>query len=281
MKKLSIYTIIFCLATLQYACKRCNDPSNPDCKNYDPCFGKTAASADFDIFERNRWKGGSNWIEVKSDTIIYGAFGVFRAKQSPDNDLEYSWKIGFMDKEFTEPEVRLQFMSDVFGQTLPIRLITTKKQGQTCITNPKELRDTVIKYLHITSPMRSRIFGKYEGQEMNKDGSLKKYTLEIVPKQDPWNQFGPETLETISFKNINDLGCYEESEFLDEKSLFYNTFRGVPVYINGCGIDNVYNFLSIDSLKFENSYIFINYRIRFSNTFEYTDYKTFKGKKIN
>jgi hypothetical protein len=266
---------------LQYACKRCNDPSNPDCKNYDPCYGKTAASADFDIFERNRWKGGANWIEVKSDTIIYGAFGVFRAKQNPDNDIEYNWKIGFMEQEFTEPEVRLIFGNEVFGQTLPIRLITTKKQDQTCITNPKELRDTVTKFLHITSPMRSRIFGKYEGEQLSEDGTFKKYTLEIVPKQDPWSQLGPETLKTISFKNIDNLGCYEESTFLDEKSLFFNSFSGVPVYANGCVFDNEYNFLSIDSLKVENSQIFIKYRIRFSNTFEYTDSKIFIGEKTN
>ncbi len=276
--------LLIIIASLQYACKRCNDPSNPDCKNYDPCYGKTAASADFDILERNRWKGGSNWIEVKSDTIIYGAFGVFRAKQSPDNDLEYSWKIGFMDKEFTEPEVRLQFMSDVFGQTLPIRLITTKKQEQTCITDPKELRDTVIKYLHITSPMRSRIFGKFEGEELSEDGTFKKYTLEIVPKQGFSTPSQPEPLETITFKNINDLGCYEESYFLDRSYLFHSLYMGLIDYNVFCQVnDNKIARVLVDSLRTVDNNIYIKYKVSTAKTgqsFSFGDWKIFRGNRL-
>jgi hypothetical protein len=287
MKKLSILIFIFCLASLQYACKRCNDPGNPDCKNYDPCYGKTAASADFDIFERGRWRGGSNWIETKSDTIIYDSFAVFRANQSENNDLEYSWKIGFMEKEFTEPEVSLQFMEDVFGQTLPIRLIVTKKQGQTCITNPHELRDTVIKFLHITSPQRSRIFGKYVGEQLNRDFTKINYTLEITPLPDSLGEYTnwPEHLLSISFKNINNLGCYEDAPILYDQSIFYKAFRGGSAYDLYCDVQNYrIRGLFIDSLSVNNDEIYLKFMLNLYNSEGQggynNDWKIFSGKRI-
>ena len=47
MKQLIIFA---CITLLFYACKKhhhCNDASNPNCENYDPCFGKSTIDTAF------------------------------------------------------------------------------------------------------------------------------------------------------------------------------------------------------------------------------------------
>ena len=53
------FLVIFCLGNLVFmnACKHdcipCEDPTNPDCSNYDPCYGKHRVTADFYIYENH------------------------------------------------------------------------------------------------------------------------------------------------------------------------------------------------------------------------------------
>lgn len=55
MKKLTLLTLSLLLITA--SCKdepdnKCYDASNPDCENYNPCFGTSPVSADFVMSER-------------------------------------------------------------------------------------------------------------------------------------------------------------------------------------------------------------------------------------
>lgn len=74
------------MTVLFVACKKnCNDRSNSDCKNYDPCLGKSPVSADF-VFEVNL---NGKWYQVED---VYSEDNVrFRAVQSL---TDYSWTLG-------------------------------------------------------------------------------------------------------------------------------------------------------------------------------------------
>lgn len=72
------------------ACKKCKDPSNPDCDNYDPCYGSSEVSADFRIFET---RGQADCVipDIESNTFTDLSFVRFTANQDLD---EYHWIVG-------------------------------------------------------------------------------------------------------------------------------------------------------------------------------------------
>ena len=75
------------------SCKKCLDPTNPNCSNYNPCSGKMETSANFVIEEYLcNWEGDEIWIE--SDTFSGNRMDSkirFRALYDADS---FIWQIG-------------------------------------------------------------------------------------------------------------------------------------------------------------------------------------------
>ena len=46
------------------ACKKCSDPNNPTCRNYDPCYGQTQVSAMFVFEQNNSYSSGIYLIKL-------------------------------------------------------------------------------------------------------------------------------------------------------------------------------------------------------------------------
>ncbi len=81
------FTLVGLLLTIDSCRKiRCNDPSNPECENYEPCDPKLWANADFELYEYN---GGS--INYETDTM--DAYNSLYAKSKYINDT-IIWLIG-------------------------------------------------------------------------------------------------------------------------------------------------------------------------------------------
>ena len=59
--------------------KPCQDPSNPDCENYDPCYGKKAPSADFIIGQSSpqSYFGMASFEFISDDTLFFPFFWPF------------------------------------------------------------------------------------------------------------------------------------------------------------------------------------------------------------
>ena len=73
-------------------CKKdtiCNDPTDPNCKNYDPCYGKTPVSADFGIYE------GINGAQAfnEADTIFIYSYVLLKTKNVKAKDINVTWKV--------------------------------------------------------------------------------------------------------------------------------------------------------------------------------------------
>jgi hypothetical protein len=134
--------------------KKCYDPTNPQCEDYDPCYGKKKVSAQFTIHEAvaNR---SEEWKYYDTDTIFTDA-----AYFTPlEDNAQYEWHIG-ADVLTTKKVTRTQFPR---GQTIPITLIVTKTPDKSCFPNDTG-RDSVTRWMHITAPNEpSKVFGAFKG----------------------------------------------------------------------------------------------------------------------
>ena len=109
------YTSLVILAILHFyvitGCKheRCNDPSNPNCSNYDPNYGKPSAA--FTMRQSMKpfgWQDKEEEIAEFCDTIVACNSGVlFTAKE--ENALRYEWTIGNDNRILRTREVALRF----------------------------------------------------------------------------------------------------------------------------------------------------------------------------
>jgi hypothetical protein len=112
--KIILASIVYfgiCVLVFEACCKRkCNDVSNPDCENYDPCYGKKV-SVDFgfrkpvwnDITDRFFW---TKEYERYTDTVIFGNgidFDYF-GDSLPSN--KYKWQFEGMTQTFNEKALR-------------------------------------------------------------------------------------------------------------------------------------------------------------------------------
>jgi len=102
-----IFFIAFVII-LNLGCKKhhkCNDASNPDCPNYDPCFGKSAIDTAFLVLQPY---GGfpppsDECLMPSYDTIYGGGTGMrIEAPKNNSSSSTYSWTIG------TDPKVYKQ-----------------------------------------------------------------------------------------------------------------------------------------------------------------------------
>ena len=99
MKKFNSIFIITTFVLLALgSCKKekpCQDPSNPDCENYDPCYGKKAPSADFIIGQSsNQSYFGMKSYEFVSDDTMFAPFYWPVTFMAKEQDAEYEWELG-------------------------------------------------------------------------------------------------------------------------------------------------------------------------------------------
>ncbi len=135
MKELKIFILLlgfFGLITLQSCKDCCEDPTNPDCDNYDPCYGKKPTSAHFIIEESLR----DYWIE--GDTVSgVGNISAVRFTASQDAD-SFIWTIGseiIHQKSF----IRNDFPNDEY---IPVTLVVINKSPNKACFPHDDGRDT-------------------------------------------------------------------------------------------------------------------------------------------
>lgn len=152
------FTVLFALflAAASMGCNRCDDPANPECRNYDPCFVRGAVSAEFEMYENSMW-----WPEqlpVDSQINSCNAL-VLTAKQDLDS---YEWQIG------TEPTPRMgRTVTVTFGcapfNRIAIRLIVKGQPNLACDPDDDGI-DTVMKYVAVRPFDSLMIAGRFKGR---------------------------------------------------------------------------------------------------------------------
>ena len=145
MRKESIILVVwyFCII-LSSCCKdKCQDPSNPECSNYNPCYGKAEVSAAFEIYDKPQGARINEFIDwnyaIDVDTI-YSNKATFTALEK---DAQYEWQIG--TEIYTTQSVSL---SDFPNQTnVEVKLIVSKTPNKQCFPND-DGKDTVTRVFH-------------------------------------------------------------------------------------------------------------------------------------
>lgn len=136
MKKFTtlIFLLVIGLTTVTlHSCKDdCQDPSNSDCSNYDPCYGKEKTSAYFIVEESL----GDKWIEC--DTIVgRGNVSAVRFTALQDAD-SFIWKIG-SETIHTKSFIRQGFPQK---EHIPVSLIVVNHNPNTACFPNDNGRDT-------------------------------------------------------------------------------------------------------------------------------------------
>ena len=161
--------VIFCVGihvfinSCKEDCLQCDDPTNPDCINYDPCNGKNRVTADFYIYENHEGLDpDSGWEYYDTDTLL-GQSVLLVAKETKDKngkDVHYTWILGGETISGTNVKsiTRYAFPSN---EKIPVTLIVNKEPHLDCYPDD-DGRDTVTRYM--VFPHISGITPKWQGE---------------------------------------------------------------------------------------------------------------------
>jgi hypothetical protein len=177
-KSILIAVVVYCVVCVVVfsACckKKCNDVSNPECGNYNPCLAKKV-TADFNIYERSFYANiDSLWL---TDTTV-GWDVVFEPKFK--NATSYTWKIGA--GTYAKQKLSLSFNSAKDSAIIPITLTVHKKPDLDCY--PQD--DSIITFTKnlVIDRTNNKYYGKWEGYYT--DSPKVKSVIDIRQATHPW-----------------------------------------------------------------------------------------------
>ncbi len=159
-----VLLVLWVMASISIqSCKKdcCNDPTNPDCKNYDPCYGKEPANASFNFYldlsnEYGKYHYNTDTIEMREG----GYSALVHFKVDDKNVDSCWWTVGKDARVFTQKEFYLTF--NLWNSPIQVTLIVDKHNAKACHPD-KPIRDTFTKVLTLMPLGSSNIFGKYLG----------------------------------------------------------------------------------------------------------------------
>jgi hypothetical protein len=130
MKNFNAFAILLLIAIpfLNSCCKKCQDPSNSECENYDPCFSEKPVSASFKILETVTGYTPF-WQNYDTDTLA-SSYAKFEADIE---GAEYKWEIGA--KTYTEKSFSQSFIGVADKTVIPVTLIVKKQPNKGCNPN--------------------------------------------------------------------------------------------------------------------------------------------------
>jgi hypothetical protein len=182
---------VFCIAYLQ-SCRekeeeRCQEPSNPECENYNPCLNAKPTSAAFTIEEivipqlNLDLMPHNHSLRYETDTIMrYNNEVIFTCLQKADS----IWWI-FDDTEMRQSWQQKQSITIRFGnignpEKTPVRVkitcVVKNNKPNTCFPNDNGL-DTFTRYLVYMPNYQAGFIGTYTGSLTSNPDSIFNLTL--------------------------------------------------------------------------------------------------------
>jgi hypothetical protein len=159
MKKSYKYLVILLvgMALVLNSCKKecpCDDPTNPDCDNYDPCFGNDTINTLFKVRPGDRgFAPPEEWCDLVACDTFNASSVRFDIPDGNPLNSSYEWQIG------TEAETRKGNSFEVdfsdylrlngWETRIPISL-TVRTPMNECLVNPEDTLVTVTRELFFT-----------------------------------------------------------------------------------------------------------------------------------
>ena len=256
------------------SCTYCYEPTNPQCTNYDPCYGEEHVTAWFDAFEELGPSADADTFIVTTDNFLRKVVK-FEAKEEGAN---YTWYIG-TEIIHTREVVRSFTAASLVGQTIAVTLVVEKTPNLNCSPND-DGKDSLTRYFEVVDDCASLLADTFVGVWENEP--LDTFELAIIFKPD---LFGQSCYGDINFWNFNKQGVELQGQ---RKNITYHYIRiaeGLPDFTtpfrirklnnNGSAKDNsLVGFVHSDKQTVE-----LNYTIDHDITGVITDHHFVGAKK--
>jgi hypothetical protein len=175
---------------------------NPDCANYDPCYGrKTDASFGFGSLISD----GLTTTIYYEDSVIEGAV-YFYGKNN--GGKSYTWSIAGDNRTFTGQQMTLNFTnfrdSSLYGRPIPVTMIETRTPDHSCFPLD-DGADTVTRNLYVYAFKDAAYMGNWQLYKES-EGPTHAYPVNM--------SYSPDTIsgmvKTLTFRNLFNDGrvCY-------------------------------------------------------------------------
>jgi len=175
MKKILIIACLVasCALFFEGCKKKCCDPNNPDCENYDPCNGKREIKTNFRVTKAfNGFPGPPPECPYESRDTLYGITNV--RFEAPKNDLlnsTYFWQVGTDNNVRKGKAIEVSFGSWLsqgnWEKQIPVNL-TIKTPYNGCM----DIKDTLVKVTRNIMLSQNYygfgvLYGRWDNQNFN------------------------------------------------------------------------------------------------------------------
>jgi hypothetical protein len=152
----SLNMVLLVLCLVVFASCDCEDITNPDCSNYDPCYEKFETDASFTMYE-SLLNPERERIFIPSDTILEGEWPLFTSNFPLE---EHQWMIGTDTVPRTGDSIRMYFV-DPHG-TIDVEHTGRQSVNPLCFPDDDGI-DVKRRQLTILPWHETAILGKYHG----------------------------------------------------------------------------------------------------------------------
>jgi hypothetical protein len=179
MLKIIKLTLALFLVVFFSTCKKdcpCQDPSNPKCENYDPCYGKKRINANFRVRPGDRgFKPPEEWCDlIPCDTFNASSVRFDMPVNNPSNST-YEWQIGTEATPRTGKAFEVDFSDYLrdngWERHIPITL-TIRTPMNNCLESEEETVKTVTRELFFTEKQIAGLFSGIIDEEKVYTGYL-------------------------------------------------------------------------------------------------------------
>jgi len=136
----------------------CNDPSNPGCPNYDPCFEESPITAEFKIYD-DVFSGGPNSDHWFEDDVLWKGRIKFEAIEQ---DANYKWYLGQQTIEGTDYQEVVKTLVDLNPGTYTAALRVEKEPNLECFPNDAGV-DSTFRTFQVVNVCDLKIMNRFKG----------------------------------------------------------------------------------------------------------------------
>ncbi len=171
--KIVIFTFLSAFLFLG-GCKKCHDPQNEDCENYDPCYNVEKPSAKF-LMKEGFYRNGTDY--VFADSVMAG-YNIWFESELEDPDIEHRWYLG--TETFTgrvTPGRRFDDPSIIRPQVIEVTHVIEYKANTCCYPNDVGYDSVVQSFTLVSSINDFQTYGKFKGLI---EGQQDSFVVEII-----------------------------------------------------------------------------------------------------
>jgi hypothetical protein len=209
----------------------CDDPSNPECPNYNPCLEESPITAEFKIYD-DVYSAGPNANQWFEDDNIYRGRIKFEAMEDSAN---YTWYLGQETLNGSEFKEVIKTTEDLSPGTYTAALVVEKGPNAFCFPNDAG-RDSVFKTFDIVGVCDLMIMNKFKGvfdSAPNDSVIVEFLPIKLLPGNQDW-EVACEDVGGTAYINLSGQNDTASVFFGDAvTNRYYTQSTNQPFWMNG------------------------------------------------